>query len=333
MGVKILIIGAGNIAREYIAALKSLGSCDIDILSRRPEPAQELAAAFKIGRGFGGGIETLSRIVADYDNFIIAVPPELLMEYLIFLSERDAKCILVEKPVALSSADIEEFLEKYPDSTAKVALNRLYYPSIDLVRRRLAEDGGATSCVFSFCEWLNEMASKITFGPKTMARLGVANSIHIIATVFDVIGMPEHLSRQVTGKDEVDWHPSGAIYMGSGLSANKVPFVYHADWLSAGRWSMTFRSRRGAYILEPIEGVKFCPRGSLKEQVLLSPDQGSIKCGFAEMLSAWINNKDDDRMSLSRLHEHLKSIEYIMNYPGDDSMAGGKPTGMENSDD
>ncbi|MBL4719896.1 MAG: Gfo/Idh/MocA family oxidoreductase [Alphaproteobacteria bacterium] len=317
--MKLLIIGAGNIAHAYIAALKSLGYRDIDILSRRAKPAQEMAEGSNIGRGIGGGIETLRKIVGAYDGFIIAVPPETLMVYLAFLSDQKASRILVEKPVALSSKVLGEFLEKFPKSPARVALNRLYYPSVDMVRHHLIEDGGATSCLFSFCEWVHRIPPDL-FGAETMARLGIANSIHIIATVFDVIGMPKTMSREVAGQGEVDWHPSGAVYVGSGLSTTNVPFAYYSDWLSAGRWSMTFRSRRGAYILEPIEGLKFCPRGSIKEEDLLPPDSGSIKCGFAEMLSAWLSEDGDDRNTLPRLHGYLESVEHIMNYPPDSEM-------------
>lgn len=313
--MKFLLIGAGKIAREYVKALVHLGYTSIDVLSRREGPARDLADSVG-GRGMGGGVDTLKSVAADYDAFIIAVPPELLMDYLVLLSKEEAPRILVEKPVALSGDELAAFLERFPESPARAALNRLYYPSVTSVRRHLAEDGGATSCQFSFCEWVHRIPPDL-FGARTMARLGVANSIHVIATAFDVIGQPRDLSAQVAGAGAIDWHPDGAIYTGSGVSRAGVPFAYHADWLSAGRWSMAFRSRRGAYILEPIEGLSFCPRGSVRVEELMPPHDQPVKCGFVPMLNAWLNGEDDLRMALPAVLEHLRAVESIMQYPAE----------------
>ena len=314
--MRILLIGAGRIAGEYAKALNARGGTTVEVLSRTEQSAQTLAAAHGLAAAHHGGMERLAELDLDHDGIIVATPIETLLPYLEHLAQRGARRILVEKPLCLSSNDLRGFLARHPDAAAMVALNRLYYPSVIALRTILRRES-AVSAGFAFGEMV-ERTLAAGLSPAVLARLGVANSIHVIATAFDLIGLPQTLEARIEGQGRLDWHPAGAIFTGAGTSENGVPFTYEADWLAGGRWSMAVRSARGIYRLEPIEGLVFLPQDGGPEEVLVvPPSPGGLKTGFPEMLEAWLDAPAPDaRAGLPRLLAHMQVIERMMGYRG-----------------
>jgi len=307
----LLLIGAGAAGRDYVRALRLLGVEKIDILSRRQEPAVALCREYGLGRAFGGGLDTLPGIVDRYDRFIVASPIETLLPYLKALVERTRHPVLLEKPVALVAADLADHLGCHPNGNVMVGLNRLFYPSVIELKRRLEEDP-VRSADFSFTEWLHRV-NLSQYAPEVLARWGIGNSLHVISTVFDLIGRPQVLHAEVAGQNEVEWHPAGSAFLGAGRSEHGVPFAYAADWLSAGRWSAAFRTAAGAYHLEPFEGLSFCPKGSVKRAEVVPVWAGDIKCGFEGMLRYWLAATTiDPRYGLHRMLDHLVAVERMM---------------------
>lgn len=311
--MKILIIGAGEISREYIKALRPLGVRDISVLSRSPDSSKAVQRQYPFVESFSGGEKTLRKIVDDYEAFIVAVPIEYLLAYLYLLAEYGKQLVLIEKPVALQSTDLELFLHQHPRVEAVVGLNRLYFPSILTLRRQLQKEG-ITSAQFSFTEWIHRIDSN-KYDSEVLRLWGVSNCIHVISTVFSIIGSPKEMSSFVSGRDVISWHPSGSSFTGSGISQAGVPFSYHSDWRSAGRWSMTFYTPEGCYQLSPMEELRFCKKGSVTFETIVPLYQGEVKCGFAEMLRRWINQQhDNDLVTLPDLLLYLRTIERIFHY-------------------
>lgn len=306
-----LLIGAGGIAQEYMRALKLIGVDRIDVLSRRRESAEGLQQTWNSGRAFGGGQEMLTRIAHDYDAAIVASPIETLLPYLRGLVRLGVTKVLVEKPVALSALQLDEFLAGYTGARVMVALNRLFFPSVQELRHRLLDEE-VRSAEFSFTEWVHRIDTA-QYGPAVLARWGAANCIHVTSTVFDLIGMPRILHAQRGGSGDIAWHPAAAIFAGSGVSSTGALFSYGSDWGSAGRWSITVRTSLGSYHLEPMEALAFCPKGSLSREVLVPLWSGDTKCGFAEMLQYWLaTDKPDERFGLLRLRDHLAVVDSII---------------------
>ncbi len=206
---RILLIGAGYIAAEYVKALLSMDCNHIGILSRRQQSAEKLAEQNGLTQAFGGGEKTLASLVASYDAFIVAAPIESLPIYAELLAKHEGKNVLLEKPSFLFSNDLMLFLQRYPSWDATIALNRLYYPSVKKIRH-IVSDEGITSVDFSFTEWLHRI-NPDDYTPLALNRWGLSNCIHVIATVFDLIGTPAQISVTQNGKDFVGWHPNGSI--------------------------------------------------------------------------------------------------------------------------
>ena len=309
----LLLIGAGSTSRDYIKTLHLLGVKDIDILSRRPDPAMALCQEFGLGRGFGGGLETLPRIVGGYRRIIVASPMETLLPYLAALAELTTVPVLIEKPVSLASSDLAAHVARHPEQnrTVMVALNRLFYPSVVELRRRL-ETEPVRSVDFAFTEWLHRL-NLSQYAPEVLARWGLGNSLHVMSTVFDLIGQPQALHAEVAGRGEVAWHPAGSAFLGAGRSERGIPFAYAADWLSAGRWSAAFRTAEGAYHLEPFEGLSYCPKGTVTRTEVVPVWNGEFKCGFEGMVRCWMGEAEvEARYSLKRMVGHLATVERMM---------------------
>lgn len=307
---RILLIGAGFIAAEYIKALYAMGYHDIHVLSRRQESADKLASEYCLAKAFGGGEQTLVSIASSYNAFIVAAPIESLSIYAELLAKLNVTNVLLEKPAFLASSHLAEFYQAYPAWDAVVALNRLYYPSVQKMREIIAEEG-VTSVDFSFTEWLHRI-NPADYTPLAMKRWGLSNCIHVVSTVFDLIGLPAQMDVSQHGKDFVEWHPSGSIFTGHGTSERGVPFSYHSDWQSAGRWWINIRTPKGSYELCPMEGINFTANCSVQKQILMEPWNKPIKCGFMPMLEAWLYGKP--LMKLSQLLLHKQAIEKIFGY-------------------
>tara|TARA_B100000073_G_scaffold118752_1_gene96125 strand:- start:7015 stop:7488 length:474 start_codon:yes stop_codon:yes gene_type:complete len=148
---------------------------------------------------------------------------------------------------------------------------------------------------------------------EVMRYWGASNCIHVLSTVFDLIGKPISLSSNSSGFDDIDWHPSGSIFCGSGITERDVLFSYMSDWGSAGRWTITIRTDKGAYFLEPMETLQFLPKGTVEREMLVAQSTTLEKCGLPAMLDMWLRSDVvDTRSSLQRAFEVLTITENIM---------------------
>lgn len=309
--MNLLLIGAGGIAQEYMKALQILGVDRIDVLSRRRESAEALQQTWSRGRAFGGGQEALPAIARDYQAVIVASPIETLLPYLRDLAKLGVRKILVEKPVALSATELDSFLAEHEDAGVMVALNRLFFPSVQELRQRLVGEK-VRSAEFSFTEWVHRI-NTAQYRPEVLARWGAANCIHVTSTVFDLIGMPQTLDAQRGGAGDIAWHPAASIFAGSGVSSTGAHFSYGSDWGSAGRWSVAVRTSAGSYHLEPMEALAFCAKGTVTREVLLPAWSGDTKCGFVEMLRYWLQtDRIEERYGLRRVRDHLAVVDHIL---------------------
>ncbi|MBY0408435.1 MAG: Gfo/Idh/MocA family oxidoreductase, partial [Rickettsiales bacterium] len=214
---RILLIGAGAIAHEYIKALKALGYSDITILSRSAQSSEQLMHTYQLSAAYGGAEAMLPELMSRADAAIVASPIDTLAAYAELLAPMGSAKILLEKPAFLYSSELKGFITRYPNWQAGVVLNRLFYPSVMRLKEILAEET-VTSAEFSFTEWVHRIDTQ-QYAPLVLARWGLSNCIHVIATVFDLIGLPATLHAAQHGKEAISWHPNGSIFSGSGVTA------------------------------------------------------------------------------------------------------------------
>ena len=147
---------------------------------------------------------------------------------------------------------------------------------------------------------------------KVLSKWGISNSIHVIYTIFDLIGYPKVLETFTGGGKKIKWHSSGSIFLGSGISERNIPFSYHSDWTSAGRWGIKINTDEGTFILEPMEELAFQKKNSLEKKIV-SLWSGKIKCGLTEMLNDWLFDKPSKfKPSLLTVEQSIKTTENII---------------------
>ena len=130
-GKRVLLVGAGAMAREYRKALVAMGVEDICVISNTEETARRWEKEFGVEAFWGGYEKALGEVANPYDLVIVATPLDGLQGAAVEAVKCGNRNVLVEKPGALYSADLEEWAgEIGEDVRVRVGYNRLMYPSL-----------------------------------------------------------------------------------------------------------------------------------------------------------------------------------------------------------
>ncbi len=303
------VVGYGRMGQAYVAALEALRAGPIRVCVRT-ERAQDALRTRPQLEAVTGGFERLASARNEREIGIVAVPIESLAPAAAHLAACGFRRLLIEKPVALSSGEIERLADRMDaaGSEAFCAFNRIAYPSLQELRGRIAREGGATSCVYTMTERVQADWTQ-RFSRSTLQRWGVANSLHVLSMAHAAIGMP--LSWQAHRAGSLDWHPAGSVFVGSGLTERGVPFAYHADWESTGRWSVEVHTRLASYRLCPMErlAVRHVVPGEW-EEVPLAVASREIKAGLLEQVAALAHPSVRALAPLMTLRETARLVRF-----------------------
>lgn len=310
----VLLIGAGWMARQYALALSKMNIKNVTILSRAKEGAARLCHEFNFD-SVSGGYEKHMSSIGQKDLVIVATPVHLLLPAAVQAMKTGQQNILIEKPGSLYYPELQSLARKLTGQRVRVAYNRLLYPNLHRLKQLLKKDGGATSCTFTFTEWIHT----IDFTKEkhdAYLRWGISNSLHVIAMAFDLIGMPRTIDARQYGT--LRWHPSGSIFVGSGESDQGVPFSYHANWNSAGRWGIELMTRKNSYRLAPLEDLQVCKKGTVNwEKVPFDMAFHDVKTGVGEEVAVMLDRRLEavaGSVSLAKAAEFNKIAEKIFGY-------------------
>jgi predicted dehydrogenase len=310
------LVGAGFMANEYIKAMKAL-DIKFTVVGRSDERIAKLRAEFDV-HGISGGVQDyINSAPAIPEYSIVAVSVEQLLDVTLSLIEAGVKCILVEKPAGLSQSDIDLIADLASQSNAQVsvAYNRRFYKSVSFLKERITEDGGITSINFEFTEWVHTIDTD-KFPEEVLNKFLIANSTHVIDTVFHLAGKPRILNADVSGK-AVEWHPSGSIFSGSGVTVNDIPFTYSSNWGAPGRWAIEVCTRKRRYYLKPMERLSVQEIGSVQINDFIgdySVDE-NFKAGVYEMTKAFFTHNNEYTCDI---------MEHQLNFPYYEEIAGYK---------
>jgi len=308
------LIGAGYMAREYINVLKFL-EIDFKVVTRGEERALSLAREFEIIVYSGGVRGACAEQITLPSHAIVAVSVDQLFSVVIELINIGIKNILVEKPAGLIPEEISELslLASRNGISLFVAYNRRFYASIEYLKQKVKEDGGITSVSFEFTEWIHTIDEE-KFPLTVLSKFVIANSSHVIDTVFHIIGKPKELNCYIDGND-IAWHPSGSIFVGCGISEQEVLFSYSSNWGAPGRWGIEICTTQRKYYLKPLERLAVQEKGSVAviEQDIDYSDDEKFKPGLKNMLVAFFG---DDKSCLCNINEHQQNFEYFNKIAG-----------------
>lgn len=139
-------------------------------------------------------------------------------------------------------------------------------------------------------------------------RWGIANSLHVISMAHDLIGLPKEMQTYRFGK--LDWHPSGDRFVGAGITHENIPFSYHADWSSAGRWGIEIMTAQNAYRLIPLEKLYRCKKGTFNwEPVEITAAFSDVKQGVAEEVAIMLETELEKTIPLADIKKAAEFTE------------------------
>jgi predicted dehydrogenase len=310
------LVGAGYMAQEYIKVLKDK-AVNLTVIGRGKDRVDVLKSKFKIN-AISGGLFAFLETKPDLPKFVIvAVSCEELYLSTIQLIEVGIKNILVEKPAGMTLEEISHLAKNAEEKKLNlyVAYNRRFYHSVDLLKKLIEEEGGIQSVQFEFTEWVHAIDIQ-KFPPPVLSRFIIANSSHVIDTVFFLAGKPNEFNFFVGGND-VDWHPSGSIFTGTGITEKGIYFSYTSNWGAPGRWAIEFLTSKSRYYLKPMERLARQEKGSIAVNEVESNYQIDIdyKPGLFNMLTAFFEEKSNLGLCHIREHElNFRYYELIGNY-------------------
>ncbi len=261
----VLLIGTGPMAVAYAKVLQGQKK-DFQVVGRGLSSAQTFYDETGI-KTFTGGLEFFleNNDVSQFDSAIVATGTEVLMDCLKLLIQYSITKILVEKPAALSIAELNDNKELFLpySSSIFVAYNRRFYTSVLEIERLIKEDGGIEAINFEFTEWTH----KIDPSKKLLAVLNnwfFANSSHVVDLAFFLAGKPIDWTAYAK-KGNLEWH-NKTVFSGAGITEKGVLFSYLSHWESVGRWGIEILTKKNKFYLKPLEGILVQPKGSIMPQ-------------------------------------------------------------------
>jgi predicted dehydrogenase len=261
---KVLLVGCGFMATAYSKVLANL-DCEVIVIGRGEEKIRILEKEYPQFNYNFGGLENFLKKYNELPEFAINTTNiDQLKHTTCLLLQYGIKNILVEKPGDIYLEGLREIadLGLRTLSNVLIAYNRRFYSSVLELIDQSRLDGGVVSAHFEFTEWIHTI-DPIHYNDEALKRWILSNSSHVIDTVFNIIGIPAKLNAIVRGQNNLNWHPSGTIFTGSGISINNIPFTYHSNWESPGRWAIEICTRKRRFYLKPMEKLQQQTIGSV----------------------------------------------------------------------
>lgn len=308
----IWIIGASAMASEYVKVLKTLNK-DFFVIGR----GEKSALSFEEETGIKpiiGGLDSFIDTKPSVPSYAIcAVGAEQLCLTAQSLIKYGVKNILVEKPGGLNMDDMKVTADMAAEVNANVyvAYNRRFYSSVLKAEEIIKEDGGVTSFNFEFTEWSH------TIHPdhrpiELFNNWLLANSTHVIDTAFFLGGYPKEMTSLHSGEERIDWHPSGSIFAGAGISETGALFSYQANWQAPGRWVIEILTNKHRLYFKPMETLQIQNLGSVGVDPVEIDDtlDKDFKAGFYLQTKAFIEGEADRfctmMMQLKHMSQYIK---------------------------
>ncbi|MDP3731157.1 MAG: Gfo/Idh/MocA family oxidoreductase [bacterium] len=304
---KILLVGTGHMAKAYAQVLKAVKK-DFFTVGRGDQSASafEQATGRPVARG---GLKNWLTENTDQvpSTAIVAVDEEQLSPSARLLIQHGVKSILLEKPGGLNRPDLEKTQRIAEKKKARVfvAYNRRFYASTLKAKEIIKKDGGVISFNFDFTERssLIEKSNKPTLVKKEWL---LANSSHVLDLAFFLGGKPKKINSYLAGG--LSWHPRASVYAGAGISQSKALFSYHANWASAGRWSVEIMTSKHKLIFRPLEKLHIQKTGSMDIEEVKINDQLDIKFkpGLYRLVESFLTSQNN----LPSIIEQVKNLKY-----------------------
>lgn len=304
---QILLVGTGNMAKEYAKVLKVLKK-DFLAVGR----GTENALIFEKITGTKAATGGLEKWLKDKKNkipsiAIVATNEGRLGPTARLLIQFGVKSILLEKPGGINLQDLQQTQKMAAKNKTSVFVgyNRRFYASTAKAKELIKKDGQVLSFNFEFTEWSHKIVTLKK--PESVKKNWLLlNSSHVMDLAFFLGGKPKKIECFMAGS--LDWHPKASIYAGAGISENGALFSYHANWESAGRWGVEILTPRRKLILRPLETLSVQNKGSVEtEEISLNDELDTkFKPGLYLQVKSFLGSKSN----LPTIWEQVENLKY-----------------------
>ncbi len=259
--MNIWLIGAGTMSQDYIHVLQSL-HVNTTVIGRGEASATAFTKQCNVPVIIGGIDAFLAKKPPLPDAAIVSVGVDVLYATTKTLIDAGVSKILVEKPAGLHKQEICALNDYAKAKNVSIVLgyNRRFYASVLTAKDMIKADGGPTSFTFEFTEW-SHIIQTLDKPKEVLTHWFLGNSSHVVDMAFFLGGKPKQIACFTAGT--LDWHPSAAAFAGAGITTNFVPFSYHANWASPGRWGVEILTNKRRYIFRPLEQLHIQEIGSV----------------------------------------------------------------------
>lgn len=309
------LVGAGNMSQAYIKVLDEMHN-DYIVIGRGEESAQK-CREFTSKTVLSGGLDTFLKDNPSLPTHaIVSVSSDELTHTTTALLNYGVKNILVEKPAGTTIESVKALNILAIEKSANVLLayNRRFYASVYKAKEMIEADGGILSGNFEFTEWSHVIENL----DKTEAAFHswlVGNSTHVIDLAFYLMGKPKELCSFTSGS--LSWHPSSSVFAGAGITENGALFNYHANWESAGRWSVEVLTKNHKFIFRPMEKLSIIKKGTVKEEEITDIDYSlddEFKPGIYKEVESFIKGDYSVHCTIADQAEMIDVYHKIANY-------------------
>lgn len=210
---KVLLVGAGNIAKTHAAALREIPGAELyGVFDVNAATAQGLAKEFGAGRVFA----TIEEAAAsDADTVHVLTPPDFhLSSAMPFVAA--GKTVLLEKPVGVSTAECEQLREAAGQSGAVIGVNQnlVFNPAYVQLKEAIASGrlGKPRYLDYVYEVPLRQLAAR-QFGHwmfRKPLNILLEQAVHPLSQVLDLAGSVRELS--VLAEDPVEISPGVGLH-------------------------------------------------------------------------------------------------------------------------
>jgi 2-alkyl-3-oxoalkanoate reductase len=210
---KVVLIGAGNIAKTHAAALGEIAGVDLyGVFDVNAANAQSLAREFGIGRVFQSVEEAAA---SDADAVHVLTPPDFhLASAMPFIAA--GKTVLLEKPVGVSTAECEQMRAVAEQSGSVVGVNQNLVFNPAYVQLKQAIESGRLGkpryLDYVYEVPLRQLAAR-QFGHwmfRKPLNILLEQAVHPLSQVLDLAGSVKELS--VLAEDPVEISPGVGLH-------------------------------------------------------------------------------------------------------------------------
>lgn len=300
---KVVIVGAGNMAKEYVKVINKIKEFKIlGVVSRKNTSFNEIQSRinYKIKRF---KIKNLKK--NKINLILVAVSEENTLKILKKISDINS-IILCEKPVGINYSEFLNISEAYEKRKKLlfVALNRRYYSSINYLKNSIRTQKINKINIVDQQDLI--LAKKSGKNKNVIKYWMYANSIHLI----DLINFFSENSYYKIIKRKINKKLNKKIIQ-CVIQTKNIIFNYKGYWNINKRWEINGFGKK-IYKLKPTEQIFEISKGNKIKKLKISSKDIEFKPGLFLLMKKILKFlKSGQKKNLVTLQDHLLTINLI----------------------